>query len=258
MPSEAQAMIAATSPADKLSSAFEHQMPTSPDELKSAPTTASGSDPGELARQRLAGMFWEQSQIAQIFYRSVIWLGHRLSSVGISPDALTYASLAFAALSGAAATTGFFGWAALAVLLSGVCDLLDGVVARVTNQTSSWGALLDSTVDRFGDALPMLGIAVFYVDSGRIAFIVPLLAMLGMFSLSYTRARAESLGAKLPPLFMRRAERFFLLVASLLLGIIEMDTAIAAPLLFGGIVIIGTLSYAATIETLRRAHQSLV
>ena len=200
-----------------------------------------------LSASRLEGTVWEHWTVAGAVYRAVIRLGRWLGDVGITPNALTYSSLGIAALAAGFAATGHFVWATIWLLVSGSCDLLDGVIARETGQASAWGALLDSSVDRVADALPMLGIVWFFYDMGAIAILVPVSAMLSMFLLSYVRARAESVGAKLPPLFMRRAERLVLLCASFLLSPFELSLGTlglgsSIPLVLLGVGLIGVLS----------------
>jgi phosphatidylglycerophosphate synthase len=169
---------------------------------------------------------------------------------------LTYTSLVLAAVAGVAAATQHFVMAALILMASGMCDMLDGVVARATNTVSPFGALLDSTVDRFADGLPLLGLVVVYADHGWLAS-VPALAMLGGLVVSYVRARAESLGARLPALFMRRAERVVLLTLSLLLGVVSLSLSVPAPLLLLGVSVIGLLSLIGVVFALRAARLAL-
>jgi CDP-diacylglycerol--glycerol-3-phosphate 3-phosphatidyltransferase len=192
-------------------------------------------------------------------YGLVLSSGAWLGRVGLRPDALTYLSLAFAILAAGAAAYGYFALAALLVVTSGLCDMLDGVVARVTGRVSAYGALLDSTVDRLADALPLLGVAAFYADSGK-AVLIPAIAMVGGFAISYVRARAEGLGIALPPLFMRRAERAVLLVMTLLLGLVPISPevsgiALEAPLLLLGVAITGVLNLVGMVIALRSAQR---
>jgi CDP-diacylglycerol--glycerol-3-phosphate 3-phosphatidyltransferase len=209
-----------------------------------------------VARARLRGTVWERSALAVGIYRESIGLGRTLGTVGISPDALTYASLALAAAAGVAAGVGQLVAAACLVLASGLCDVLDGVVARATGRTSKFGALLDSTVDRLSDGLPLLGLVVFYAGSGPVV-LAPGLALLASITVSYVRARAEGLGAQLPPLFMRRAERVLMLVASLLLGAIPLGGPWPAPLTLAGVALIAVLGGAGAVGALRAGRVAL-
>lgn len=151
----------------------------------------------------------------------------------VHPNILSLLGLA---LSGAAAIlygTGNFFWAAWVVVLAGTCDVLDGLLARITGKTSRFGAFFDSTLDRFSEVFLFLGLA-WYFSGGRLAFGVVggdtssirspvavlfiVLAIGGSFMVSYTRARAEGLGIECKIGFMQRPERMVLLIIGSLLA----------------------------------------
>lgn len=212
----------------------------------------------EYAQQRLSGTVWARGP-APVVYRGALAVGRRLGTAGVSADGLTLTSLVLAGLSAVLASYGLFLGAALLVLASGVCDALDGIVARSVGRASRFGALLDSTVDRLADGLPLVGVVVFYSGQGAIVAI-PVVAMMGAFTVSYIRARAEALGGALPPLFMRRAERVVMLVATFLSGAVAIEPSglsIAAPLVLLGTAIIGVLSFAGAASALRAARHVL-
>lgn len=210
----------------------------------------------KLARARLRGTVWEHSEIAHSLYRALLALGRGLGRAGITPNFLTYFSLLLAAGAGVAAGFSEFAWAALLVLLSALCDALDGVVARSTGSVTPYGALLDSTVDRLADGLPLVGLIVAFAGEPWLAAL-PALALLGGFAVSYVRARAEALGIALPPLFMRRAERVILLLLSLLLGELPFGVLVHAPLLLAGVTLMGILSFIGAFWALREARRLL-
>jgi CDP-diacylglycerol--glycerol-3-phosphate 3-phosphatidyltransferase len=210
----------------------------------------------DAAARRLRGSPWERVPLARALYRACLDVGAAIARSGVSADALTYTSLAVAALAGAAAAAGWFAAAAGLVVLSGAFDLFDGIVARASGRSSRWGALLDSTVDRASDALPLLGLVVFYAR-GPVA-VVPGVALLGSFGVSYVRARAEALGAVLPPLFMRRPERVLLLTLSLAAGLLSCErTEIPAPLTLFGLAVLSLSTLLGVVVALRAARASL-
>src|ERR1700688_3092144 len=89
----------------------------------------------------------------------------------------------------------YVGWAGALILFAGLFDMLDGQVARLGEMSSSFGALFDSVLDRYSELVMFLGICYYliahhYFMSSLIAFI----ALIGSMMVSYTRARAESLG----------------------------------------------------------------
>jgi CDP-diacylglycerol--glycerol-3-phosphate 3-phosphatidyltransferase len=211
----------------------------------------------DYAERRLRGTLFERRPTVAL-YRMILAAGPGLVKIGVSASSLTLASLALAGGASLAAATGYFPVACALVLASGACDVLDGIVARAANKATRYGALLDSTVDRFSDGLPLLGVAVFYAEHGAIVAI-PALTMLGGFSVSYVRARAEALGGTLPPLFMRRAERVLLLVLTFALGSLSLDVVpVRAPFVLLGVALMGLLSLAGTWSALRRARQVLL
>jgi archaetidylinositol phosphate synthase len=142
-------------------------------------------------------------------------LGLRFAATGLSADFWTALGLALAVAAGAAyASAGIgFDWYFAAViggvllLSSGFFDMIDGSVARSTGKTSRKGAFLDSSFDKVAESVVFLGIA-----AGGLAN--PVLAMLALalsLLVSYTRARAESLGVDLKGIGIgERAERLLI------------------------------------------------
>jgi CDP-diacylglycerol--glycerol-3-phosphate 3-phosphatidyltransferase len=101
--------------------------------------------------------------------------------------------------------------------LTALFDVLDGTVARRSNTSSTFGAFLDSTLDRLADGFVLGGHAVFYATSRLHAnvpmLVVALMGLIGAFLTSYTRARAEALGLDAKIGFLQRPERVVLLSA---------------------------------------------
>jgi phosphatidylglycerophosphate synthase len=118
-----------------------------------------------------------------------------LGALGLTPNALTiigFVGTAFAAIAGAIQA-----WlaAGLLLLVFGIFDLFDGSLARATGRVSRLGAFLDSTFDRWGEGLVYVGIVWGCVQAGFAnGAILAAAAMTSAFMVSYTRAKAESLG----------------------------------------------------------------
>ena len=224
--------------------------------LSARPYLQQSLTSADYAEARLRGTVWERMGSAHLLYRALMAIGRGLGALGVSANTLTYGSLVLAIFAAISAASGHFALAALLVVLSGVLDVFDGVVARATHTVSRYGALLDSTVDRLADGLPLLGVAIFYGDAGYAAA-VPAVAMLGGFAVSYARARAEALGAKLPALFMRRAERVILVTICLLLGAVTLDAPVHALLLLVGLGVIAILNFVGVVAVLRAAKRAL-
>jgi CDP-diacylglycerol--glycerol-3-phosphate 3-phosphatidyltransferase len=212
--------------------------------------------PADEVSKKLRGGVWERSELARGTYASVLGLGRWLAYHGVTPNALTYSALFMALASGVAAALGWFLAAAVCLLISGAFDLLDGIVARAAQLSTRFGALLDSTVDRLADALPLLGMVV-ACSRTALASAVLVLAMMTGFAVSYVRARAEGLGIQLPPLFMRRAERVVLLLVALLVGSITAPGFPSEVAMLSIIGVMALLSLAAAVWALRAAYVAL-
>ena len=163
-----------------------------------------------------------------------------LAAKGAKPDHLTIAGLGFSLVAALLLGKGALLSAAILIGLSGLCDVLDGDVARVRGTVSRFGAFLDSTLDRIGEGALYAGLAVHYFtraergaffirgafegsaewgDADGVTLGVLCLAILLLsFLVSYTRARAEGLGMDCKVGIMERPERMLTLAAGAVLG----------------------------------------
>jgi archaetidylinositol phosphate synthase len=155
-------------------------------------------------------------------------LGRAFASVGLSPTSWTFLGLILSFL---AATFYWAGgaWsqaaAGLLILLAGFFDIVDGAVARVAGRITQRGAFLDSTLDRVSEVAIFLGIL-----EGDLANATAVVVALS-FSLlvSYTRARAESLGTSLSGVGIgERSERLLILAVTSLLGVVGWGVVLVA------------------------------
>ena len=137
----------------------------------------------------------------------------------LKPNTLTCIALAISIIAAGAIATNYLLIGGFLVLLSGLFDILDGALARLTNKATRFGALLDSTFDRISDAALFLGLFILYLTSGGIVEMVLIfLALVGSFLTSYVRARAEGIGINCPVGLFTRAERVIILALGLLLN----------------------------------------
>ncbi len=115
----------------------------------------------------------------------------------------------------------YVGWAGAVILFGGLFDMVDGRLARVGKMASSYGALYDSVLDRYSEMIMFLGICWYLVaHSYFLSSLFAFIALIGSVMVSYTRARAEALGAKADVGFMQRPERVILIgVSALACGI---------------------------------------
>jgi CDP-diacylglycerol--glycerol-3-phosphate 3-phosphatidyltransferase len=132
--------------------------------------------------------------------------------------------------------TGHLFAAGVVVLVAGFFDILDGALARRTNQTTRFGALLDSTLDRLSEAVLLLSILVLYLLKNQLTVEILLvcLALIGSLLVSYIRARAESLDLECQVGLFTRGERVIVLAIGLLLSQIDyaLITALSIIVLF--------------------------
>ena len=149
-----------------------------------------------------------------------------LGKLNVSPNLLTVLGIVFTALAVPLLATGRFFWGGLLVLLGAACDALDGHLARTSKKVSKFGALLDSTLDRIGDFLPLFGLALYFAEK-LLWLSVVLFNILFWFLVSYVKARMEGLGvkSKIGGLF-ERPERLTVLVLSLLTGLVEIGLVV--------------------------------
>ncbi len=94
------------------------------------------------------------------------------------------------------------------ILLGGICDVIDGKLARMAGKVSKFGALFDSSVDRYSEVIMYFGIASFYVKADDyLLSVMTFIALGGSIMVSYVRARAEGLGFEAKVGYMQRPER---------------------------------------------------
>src|SRR5208337_2361223 len=138
--------------------------------------------------------------------------------IPVSPNVLTFTgfavTLAAAMLIPLNTTAG-----GLMILIGGSFDLLDGVVARTNGKDTRFGALLDSTLDRYADAALFVAIMwLFFKEDNLIGIFLTMWSLVGAFLVSYVRARAEGLGVPCNVGLIERPERILLLAAGCLTG----------------------------------------
>jgi CDP-diacylglycerol--glycerol-3-phosphate 3-phosphatidyltransferase len=145
-----------------------------------------------------------------------------LGRLGLSPNALTVIGFVGTCAAAVAAATHAWQLAGVLVLAFGVFDMFDGALARATGRVSRFGAFLDSTFDRLGENIVLAGVAIGCATLGfdeGVALAV--LAMAFSSLVTYTRAKAESLGVKGEVGIAPRPERILLIGAGLFLAGID-------------------------------------
>jgi CDP-diacylglycerol--glycerol-3-phosphate 3-phosphatidyltransferase len=136
---------------------------------------------------------------------------------GVSPDVVTLIGtlgVVFGAL--AFYPRGSFFWGTVVITCFVFSDLIDGTMARMSGRSSSWGAWLDSTLDRIGDAAVFGGIALWFAGDGDDLLMVSLAlyCLAAGAVVSYARARAEGLGMTANVGVTERADRLVAILVS--------------------------------------------
>ncbi len=143
-----------------------------------------------------------------------------LAAARIKPDVLTWSGFALTVVAGILILQGSTLPAGITVLVAGYFDMLDGALARRTNQVTRFGGVLDSTLDRLAEAVLMLCIMVLFARVLSV-FGVALtgIALVGSLMVSYLRARIEAMGIECKEVgFFTRAERVIVLAVGLILA----------------------------------------
>ena len=161
--------------------------------------------------------------LSRITGRYISWPLERvaalLAATGIPPNVITWSALIANLWAGILFASGRFAAAGGMMILAGMCDLLDGRVARRQGRVSLFGGFLDSIFDRYADLMLFLGLLVYYVAVNRFRYaVLACVAMAGAVMVSYAKARAASLVPETPVGFWDRPERLVLMILGALLN----------------------------------------
>ena len=131
----------------------------------------------------------------------------------IHPNVLTFIGLLINIWGAYLFSQGKFFAAGLVVLGAALFDMVDGRVARATDQVTRFGGFFDSVLDRYSDLALLMGLLVYYANINRNSYIVlTAIVMTGSVMISYTRARAENAIPKCKVGFLERPERVVLII----------------------------------------------
>ena len=177
-----------------------------------------------------------------------------LALTRISPNVLTFIGLIiniaaafFFGLANSHNYVRMFLYAGLVIIGAGIFDMVDGRVARQTNQVTVFGAFFDSVIDRYSDVVLFFGLLVFYARGNRFLYVVLAgFVMVTSLMVSYTRARAEALIGSCKVGFMERPERIVLVI----LGALFNRWGVMAPVLW----VLAVLSTITVIHRIRYTY----
>lgn len=147
-------------------------------------------------------------------------VGRIVAKTNLSPNAITVIGLGINIVVAAVIASGNLLLGGVLLLVAGGFDVVDGAVARATNQVSRFGSFFDSTMDRYADAVILGGVLLYFVDqdAGTWAILLTFITLVGSLMISYTRSKAESINLRGDVGIAQRAERVIILAAGLLLG----------------------------------------
>ncbi|MCU1589508.1 MAG: Phosphatidylglycerophosphate synthase [Frankiales bacterium] len=170
-------------------------------------------------------------------------LAATLLRAGVTPDMVTVTGVvgAVAAALGLVARGSFF-WGGVVVTLFVLTDALDGTMARLRGPAGSWGAFLDSTLDRIADASIFSALVIWYAGRGddSVLLAVSLFCLVAGVVTSYAKARAEGLGMTCNVGIAERAERLILVLAGIILAGVGLH--IALPILLWVLAVVSAVT----------------
>ncbi len=166
-----------------------------------------------------------QEKLRDRIHRSLDWhllpLCRVLAGFGVQPNQITLTGTLVCLLGAVLVAADWLVLGGAIWLAGSALDMLDGALARSQNQVSRGGAFLDSTLDRVSEGALFAAIAYHFATQGAaLEVVATVLALLGALLVSYTRARAEALGAECTVGIITRAERVVLLSLGLVSGLL--------------------------------------
>lgn len=131
----------------------------------------------------------------------------------INPNVLTFVGLVINIVAATYLAFGQFRTAGFVIIFAGLFDMVDGRVARETNQVTRFGGFFDSVLDRYSDLVLLFGLLVYYGTVNRPSYVVlTAIVMTASVMISYTRTRAENIIPTCKVGFLERPERVVLLI----------------------------------------------
>lgn len=165
---------------------------------------------------------WGPSEISDRAHRLAEPLARVVAKTGISPNAVTITGFLLIVFVAWVLSQGHFLLGGFLAVIASSLDFIDGALARVTARSTKFGALLDSTLDRYSEAVLLFGLLWFYAQQGATVEVLLIFAtIVGSLLVSYVRARAEGLGLDAEVGIMRRTMRVLTLALGLVLSPIE-------------------------------------
>ena len=149
-------------------------------------------------------------------------IGRGLVRLHLRPNHLTLIGLGISMVAAAAFVAGHIRTGGVLLVIAGLCDFFDGSLARASGMVTPFGAFLDSVIDRYSDIVVLLAIVVLFARTPHTrGALVAMAGLVGSVMVSYTKARAASIGIECTIGFMERPERMICLILGALLDVLE-------------------------------------
>jgi CDP-diacylglycerol---glycerol-3-phosphate 3-phosphatidyltransferase len=175
--------------------------------------------------------------------------GRLLAKAKITPNQVTVLGFLVNCLVAYFIAKEVFPYLVLGILIwaAGFFDALDGSVARITGKTTVFGNFFDSVLDRYSDSVIYFGMVVHFLRAGENTLVIlVVIAAIGSMAVSYTRAKAESLGAKCEVGLMPRTPRIIIIGAGFCLGQV-----------FWAVLAVAVLSHVTVAQRVYRVYRAL-
>ncbi|MCC6265202.1 MAG: CDP-alcohol phosphatidyltransferase family protein [Bryobacterales bacterium] len=160
----------------------------------------------------------------------------------VHPNVLTFIGLIINGVGAWLLATGRFWQAGLVIIGAGIFDMVDGRVARQTNQVTKFGGFFDSVIDRYSDLVLLIGLLIYYGNANRNVYVVlTAIVMMSSIMISYTRARSENFLPQCKVGFLERPERIVLLIIGSLFN--KMAPVLWVIAVLGTFTVVGRIMY---------------
>ena len=182
---------------------------------------------------------------------------NRLIESRLTPNAISLTGFVLNVVAAALILDERFVLGAIAFIVGSVMDMLDGRYSRMSGKGTPFGAFLDSTLDRIEEGVVLAAVATYYAKQGQEAVVgATVLAVVGSYMVSYTRARAEALGVECKVGIASRAVRVVILSAGLLFaaGEIVEDFDLLEPAIY----VVAALTIFTTLQRVLHVRRQLV
>ena len=195
--------------------------------------------------------------LQKIFIRILAPLVNLFAKWGLSPNSFTVAGVIITSMAAVTLIMGYIRLGGILMLLGGLCDTIDGSLARASGKATRFGALFDSAIDRYAEFALFFGVAAHFVlEKDYQTSIVVFFALCGSIMVSYCRARAESLGFDSKVGIMQRPERIVFLGLGAIIHIVALKLVIWLIAIFANFTALQRIRHAYKQDAANFEHQT--